>query len=77
MTVQTVDDKSKNKDKLKVVQHLPTYMRNLLAATKYHANLKNYKYSWITVDGNILVRKDDDSRIIPIRNWSDLDKLQE
>lgn len=52
-------------------EHLTKVRRHLLYKTKEVAREKHYKYVWIN-EGDILIRKDDQSKVIRIRELGDV-----
>lgn len=71
----------KQKSKLKgseppmfIQENLTRHNRELLRAAKERAKDKGYRFTW-HINGRILVRKDDGTRIIRIKTTTDLDRL--
>lgn len=61
--------------KLFINEHLTSKIKLLLKHTKEAAKSKNFKFVWVR-NGNILVRKDDRSKVISIGKEGDILKLQ-
>lgn len=55
-------------------EHLTASTKTLLMKTKEMTRMKNYKYTWIR-DGNVFVRKIDQSRVVRISSLEDIERL--
>ncbi|XP_013181496.1 PREDICTED: uncharacterized protein LOC106127791 [Papilio xuthus] len=64
-----------SKQPIYVSEHLTPYLKSLHAQTRLLAREKKYKYVWIR-NGRILVRKDDNSPAIPIKNLDSLKLIE-
>jgi len=60
--------------KIYINNHLTKFKRLLLGGSKSAAKDKNYKYVW-TSGTNILIRKDDNTKVIRINDENDLNKI--
>jgi len=64
-----------SKSKISVVRQLPPNKKFLLGQAKKFAQGRKIKFCWITNSGRILLRKDEESEIIPIDTLNQLDDL--
>ncbi|KAL4100917.1 hypothetical protein QTP88_020942 [Uroleucon formosanum] len=60
--------------KIYINNHLKKFKRLLLGRSKSAAKYKNYKYVW-TSGTDILIRKDENTKVIRINDENDLDKI--
>ena len=56
-------------------EHLPPYLKMLRGKANKIRKEKGYAYLWMK-NGNLLVRKDEESNVIAIKNMSDLEKIK-
>ena len=56
-------------------EHLPPYLKMLRGKANKIRKEKGYKFLWMK-NGNLLVRKNEESNVIGIKNMSDLEKIK-
>ena len=62
-------------DPIYINENLPSYLNTLRGKANALKKLHNYKFLWIK-NGNILIRKNENSPVINIKSPSDLDKIK-
>lgn len=72
--ISTEITKGRSDSQVYINEHLTQFNKQLFWETKMKSKVTNYKYIWVK-DGKIFGRKDDNERVIRIRNEEDLKKM--